>query len=239
MGKRTKKVVGAKANRWKRWWSYFSEYHVESAASAINPHLYVSLRNGRYQLCSANAVYSYEDLYTNFARAFQQIDLPPDGASVLLLGFGLGSIPQILEQKLRKKYQYIAVELDESVLYLAQKYTLPQLKSPIETICADAYAYVLQSQEAFDLICMDVFLDASIPNRFQSTLFLDHLKALLVSDATLLYNCLSVTAEDRAAARFFFEEAFKIVFPAATYLDVGGNWILVGKCKDSNFSRVE
>lgn len=229
MGASAKRVVGAKASRWKRWWSYLSELHVESAASDVNPHLYVSLRNGRYQLCSANAVYSYEDLYTNFSRAFQQIKLPPDQSKVLLLGFGLGSILHILEKSFQKKYHYTAVELDESVIYLAQKYALPQLESQVETICTDAYAYVLQSQNQFDLICMDIFLDATIPEQFQSIHFLSELKQLLAPKAQLLYNCLSVTPADRKLAQAFFEDKFKLVFPDAAYFDVEGNWILIGK----------
>ena len=47
--------------RWKQWLSYLFEMHIESAASEYNPHLYVSMKQGRYQLCTANAIYSYED----------------------------------------------------------------------------------------------------------------------------------------------------------------------------------
>ena len=50
---------------WKRWLSYLFEIHVESTSSDYNPHLHVSLNNGRYQLSTANAIYSFEDLYDN------------------------------------------------------------------------------------------------------------------------------------------------------------------------------
>ena len=91
---------------WKRLLSYFFEWHIESAPSEANPHLYVSLKNGRYQLCTANAVYSYEDLYTNFLRAFEQIDFDKvPGKDVLILGLGLGSIPIILEKRFGRPYR--------------------------------------------------------------------------------------------------------------------------------------
>ncbi|MEL6944963.1 MAG: hypothetical protein AAFO82_20090, partial [Bacteroidota bacterium] len=63
MGKTNHSRLAQSIPRWKRWWSYLSEIHIESAPNEINPHLYVSLRNGRYQLSTANAIYSYEDLY--------------------------------------------------------------------------------------------------------------------------------------------------------------------------------
>lgn len=213
---------------WKRMLSHFVELHIESAPTDINPHLYVSLNRGRYQLSTANAIYSFEDLYTNFSRAFAQLNLNTYAIQeVLILGFGLGSIPTILEQNFQKNYRYTALELDEAVVYLANKYTLPQLVSPIEILCADAYAYVLQSEQQFDMICMDVFLDASTPSHFKSVDYLTALKALLAPNGLLLYNCLAVNEEDIAAAKDFFENQFLSVFPHASYLDVGGNWMLV------------
>ncbi|MEN0047883.1 MAG: fused MFS/spermidine synthase [Bacteroidota bacterium] len=212
---------------WKNWWSYLFEIHIESAPNEINPHLYVSLRNGRYQLSTANAIYSYEDLYINFYKAFQQIQLPDNQSNVLLLGFGLGSIPRILERQFYKTYRYTAIELDESVLYLAQKYTLPQLSSPIETICTDAYAYVLQSEQQYDMICMDVFLDDTIPEPFQTVEYLQALKQRLSPDGILLYNCLAAQKKDQLATQTFYENQFSQIFPNGTYLDVEGNWILV------------
>ena len=112
-----------KQPKWKRLLSYLFEIHIESTSSDYNPHLYVSLQKGRYQLSTANAIYSFEDLYDNFSDAFKEIDLDQlNVQNVLILGFGLGSIPIILEQKFNKKYFYTGVEIDEEVLYLANKY---------------------------------------------------------------------------------------------------------------------
>jgi len=160
--------------RWKYYLSYLTELHIESAPSEHNPHLYVSLRKGRYQLATANAIYSYGDLYDNFSDAFQTINL--EGIeNALLLGFGLGSIPYMLEKKFHKEYYYTGVEIDENVLYLANKYVLPELHSPISLLPTDAATYVSYCQEQFDLICMDVFLDDTIPAIFETKTFLQQL----------------------------------------------------------------
>ncbi len=216
---------------WKRLLSYFFEFHIESAPSEINPHLYVSLWRGRYQLATANAVYSFADLYDNFLDAFKQIKLPPDGATVLLLGFGLGSIPYILEKRYCKAYVYTAVEIDENVLYLANKYTLPMLESPISFTPADAFAFVHTCFDQFDLICMDVFLDDTVPAMFETPNFLARLGGLLKPRGTLLFNKLALTKKDKAQAAQFFK-VFKKVFPNASYLEVKGNWILLNALPD-------
>jgi spermidine synthase len=220
--------VGANNNIvwWKRWLSYWTEIHVESVRSDYNPHLYVSIMDGRYQLSTANAIYSYEDLYSNFYRTFQQIELPPLGANVLLLGFGLGSIPLMLEREFDRQYQYTAVEIDESVLYLAGKYIISHLQSSITTIEADAYAYVLQADEQYDLICMDVFLDQTTAEHFRSTPYVEQLRDLCKENGRVLYNCFTLGDTNRMQAETFFQQIFKRIFPKAVYFQVGGNWIL-------------
>lgn len=215
---------------WKKWISYIREWPVESVSSELNPELHVCLSQGRYQLCTANAVYSYEDLYDNFYKAFRK--LPLDGLNVehvLLLGLGLGSIPYMLEKKFRKKYYYTAVEVDEAVIYLAQKYALSDLDSGIEVVRADARLFVDQSVEKFDLITMDIFLDDEVPEKFERADFLEDLDRLLSPEGLLLYNRLSRTRADLEKTRRFYEEVFCRVFPEADYLDLNGNWMLLNR----------
>lgn len=203
---------------------------MESAPSEINPHLYVSLSKGRYQLCTANAIYSFEDLYDNFFDAFKKIKLDNYPIqNVLVLGLGLGSIPLMLEKNFGKKYQYTAVEIDESVIYLASKYALPQLTSSIQMICADAFAYVMQCEQKFDMICVDVFLDDVIPNTMEENFLLKKIKTLIRPEGLLLYNRLANNPQDLAATQLFYEKKWKVVFPEARYLEVNGNWILLNK----------
>ena len=215
---------------WKKIISYLTELHIESAPSDINPHLYVSLNRGRYQLCTANAIYSYEDLYDNYSEAFKKIEIDKRKVeNVLILGFGLGSIPFMLEKTFHKKYHYTAVEIDESVIYLATKYALPEINSSIQMICTDAFAYVMQCQEQFDLVCMDVFLDDLVPEEFEAEDFLKNLKRLIAKDGLLLFNRLANTPEDLKATQTFFKEKFQPVFPDGRYLEVRGNWMLLDK----------
>lgn len=190
--------------------------------------MYVSLNRGRYQLCTANAIYSFEDLYDNFFEAFRIIDLDKYHIkNVLVLGLGLGSIPTMLEKNFEKKYHYTTVEIDESVIYLASKYALPKLESKIETICADAFAFVIQCEEQFDLVCMDVFLDDIVPEAFEDKVFLEKLKQLIAPNGILLFNRISNHRLDATNAEVFYKEKFKPVFPQGSYLEIKGNWMLL------------
>ncbi len=209
--------------------SYLTEFHIEDAPSDLNPALHVCLVNGRYQLCTENAIYSYADLYDNFSGAFAKINLKDRAIKkVLILGFGMASIPIILE-KMGLDYTYTAVEIDEQVIYLASKYELPYLRSPVQMICADAAQWVEITEEQFDLIAVDIFLDDVIPDRFTQSYFLENTKNLLRPGGLLLYNRLANTEADLEKTKIFFEDTFKKVFPEGRYLTVGGNWMLVNE----------
>ncbi len=213
---------------WKRWVSYIYELHIESTSSDHNPHLYVSLRDGRYQLCTANAIYSFEDRYDNFSETFKLVDLNKlPGKRVLILGFGLASIPIILERSLGLQFHYTGVEIDEEVLYLANKYVMDELDSNFNLVAADAHAYTMLCQEQFDMVIMDVFFDDLIPEEFETTTFLERLKAITKPGGLILYNRLAYNDRDIKYTKAFYEDVFSKQFESGTFLEVKGNWMLI------------
>ena len=212
---------------WKRWLSYLFEFHIESTSSAVNEQLHISFYKNQYQLFTKNAIYSFGDLYNNFKQAFKLLQLPADHAKVLVLGLGLGSVPLILEKRHHKTYAFTAIEIDEEVIALTSKYTLPQLQSSMTMICTDAMAWVMQCEEKFDLIAIDIFLDDLIPERFEQKDFLTKVKSLIAPKGILLYNRLAFTTEDKELSKVFFENNFMPVFENGTFLEVHRNWMLV------------
>jgi len=178
--------------KWKYWLSYLVEQPIESIESEFNPVLHVSLIRGRYQLYTENAIYSFGDLYGNFKKSFQLLDLDAlTGREVLILGLGLGSIPILLEKLTVSQWHISGVEKDDAVIYLANKYVLPTLQSTIQIYETDALAFVQQCQQSFDVICMDIFVDDQVPADFKTDAFLFELKRILSPDGLLLYNKLS------------------------------------------------
>jgi len=213
---------------WKKWLSYITEVHIESAPSEVNPHLYVCMQKGKLQLCSENAIYSFDENYHNFAGAFALMDLRKVyQEKILILGFGLGSIPLILQNKHQIKAYYTGVELDEAVLYLFEVYNADKIKDNLQLICANAEVFAATCQEKFQLICSDIFLDNIIPEPFWESKYLEDLANCLHEDGAVLLNTLALTKENQADADRFFEDKFKKVFPNAIKLAVHRNYMLL------------
>ena len=116
-----------RASSWHKFLSYFFEISIEKTSSNINEHLEVSLFQGELQLSSAKAIYSHGKKYYNFKNLFEKLDLSKlPGKNVLILGLGLGSVLELLEAE-DEKLQFTAIEIDEEVVCLAEKYVTAKI----------------------------------------------------------------------------------------------------------------
>ena len=217
---------------WKKYLSYFKDVSLEQTSSPYNAFLEVLLVNGRRQLTTEDAIYSYDDKYENFNHIFKRIDWSQKkGKEALVLGLGLGSVILLLEKYYQKEYNYTAVEIDPEICLLAQKYTLKDLKSYVETINTDALLYLQSNQNQFDLLIMDVFDSAVIPPDFQTEDYLQLIKSKLNEGGILLYNRMNITTQDKFE-NMQFEQLFKAVFPDFQSVPIKDNIMLIN---DKNF----
>ena len=213
--------------RWREALSYLADQTLEEGAGDVTDHLRVVLRRGRVLLEVDGAVYSWEDNYYNFREAFRQLDwdrLPGDRC--LLLGLGLGCVPQIAEERFGRRLRYTAVENDEVVAALAERYLLYRLASPVTTVVADAGAFVAQDAGEYDLILVDLFVDDRVPPQFETIAFLEALRARLAPGGCLVSNRMAYLAGHREATGRYIAEVFAEVFPRASSLDVRSNLML-------------
>ncbi len=219
--------------RWRYWLSYLWEQRLEESSSDYNDYLLVSLVEGRLQLTAKEAIYSFGDYYLNFRKTFERFrfSLLPEQSEVLVLGLGLGSIPELLRDRLAYDYRFVAVEIDPVIVDLAAAYSLPRLEADVEVITADAYAFLQLDERRFDLICMDVFQDADVPAEMEGEHFLWLLKESLREGGALIFNRLASTEEKRQDSLAFYEQHFLEIFPRATFLDTGGNLMLINEKK--------
>ncbi|MEO7176800.1 MAG: hypothetical protein ABIV51_12830 [Saprospiraceae bacterium] len=213
---------------WKRFLSYIAPMPITSIKTKINPQLKLRMANGRLQLSTPKAIYSYDELYDNYYKLFRVTDLRNTPIrQVLLLGFGMGSIPYMLERSFKKLYQYTAVELDEGIIQLARKYAIPRLKSNIHLVEGDATEFVKQLSQVYEMICVDIFVDDIIPPTAESIAFLEAMKPYISKEGSIFYNRLYRSDEDKAESKQYFRTVFLNVFPDAQAIDVEGNLILV------------
>lgn len=213
---------------WRFILSHIIPFSIEKVKGTFNEYLEVIYSKGRYQLATENAIHSYEDMYTNYGEAFEMINIGQRAITeTLLLGLGLGSIPLILEKKFELNTRYTAVELDEQVIYLANKYILGRLHSPFEFINTDAYLYVLQCQQTFDLICIDLFIDDKIPEQILQEDFLSAAKELVNENGILLFNVLP--GNQTETYKRFYDDIFCTVFPDASLIKVHKSWMMINR----------
>lgn len=208
--------------------SYLKEIELETVRSAHSGALSVSMVRGRHQLHTEKVIYSYEDLYRNFKVTANKIDWSRfKPTKVLVLGLGLGSVIQIMEKKSLLPLEITAVEIDEAVVYLLNKYTAQSFKSPIEYIIADAYHFIQTNTEKYDLILFDIFIDDLIPPKFESLAFTKKLASCLATSGLILYNRVAIEPDQIMRNMHHFENVFMKVFPRAHFLDIKTNWVLV------------
>lgn len=214
---------------WKKILSYLITIPIESTGSEVNQILDVVLSKGRVQLSSENAIYSFEDLYSNFDLLFDKIDLKTlDGSKVLILGFGLGSIPILLEKKGVQVNSFLGIEIDEEVLILANKYSSAKIKAPIQLVCADAQHFVRSCSDKFDLVLIDVFLDDYIPEPILSAEFLEHLKAILMDkDSKVIMNTMYNDEKARKLSSNYYKTVFEKAFEKSRFIDVHMNRMIL------------
>ena len=147
-----------KINFWTRWKSYFSDVLIESSSTEQNPLLELYFSKGEYKLCAEKAIYSFGLKYHNFLETFEQLHITKFAPkNVLILGLGMGSILQILEQKNLIKSHFTCIEKDTQIINWYRKYVAPTIQSQVIILNDDAFEYVSQCNNQFDLICMDIF----------------------------------------------------------------------------------
>lgn len=217
-----------KIPQWKYFLSHFFDVHVDGGNTGHNSGLELCLSKGRFCLSTPNAIYSYADLYHNYFNTFKRLKLDAMPVQeVLLLGFGMGSIPFMLEKKFGRKYRYTGVELDEVIAGWAMQYALPQLTSPLTIYTADAYPFVMSTSQKFDLIAVDLFLDEMVPEIFDEADFAKRLKRILRKDGLIIWNRLASESKFRQRTETYFYSTFKRVFPKAVFLKMEANWMLM------------
>ena len=216
-----------KHSPFKKLLSYFIEFSLEKTSSDYNPYLEVKLVEGRHQLLTEDAVYSFDDKYENFNYCFGKLNWEKQNVKeVLVLGLGLASVILLLEKKFNKQFNYTCVEIDPEICRLAQEYTLNDLESYVEVLPTNGLTFMETNSRKFDLIIMDIFQSAIVPEEFQSAAFLYLLQSGLSSQGCILFNRMNIEIEDRAQNKVF-REKFNNIFRNGTECPIGDNIIFV------------
>ncbi len=206
--------------------SFLWEQPVEITGSAHNPLLEVTYAQGRLKLSTGNAVYSFEDNYVAFREGLRLAEIEKlTIKDCLILGYGMGSIPVILEKLFKLTPSYTGVELDETIVELARKY-YHERSEHINFQVEDAYEWVRSENGVYDLICIDLFIDNEVPEKFEQEEFLLNVKGLLKEGGMLLFNRMALGHEQLEKANHFYNNSFSKLFDGSRMLRVRNNRLL-------------
>lgn len=218
------------SNSLRRMFSWLYPLQLEKVRGELNHDLEVNVHNGRVLLDSANVNYSFGSLQDVFDNAFEQTALYDEAVdSALILGFGSGSVAELLLEKCDPDMKITGVEADMEVIRLAKQY-FPIAKHPnISIEHSDAATWMYESKYTYDLIVVDVFVEDLVPASVQNVEFLRRLKSHLKKGGRVYFNKMKV--KDDAITLEDFEKNMKVVFRhlkmVRMHLDGGSNCIFM------------
>ena len=95
--------------------------------------------------------------FTYLQHMFASYLLQPEQSRVMIVGLGGGSMVHFL-QKYDPKVKIEAVEIDPVVVELAERFFSVRQNENVRLVVADAFDFLKQTQNRYDVIYMDAFL---------------------------------------------------------------------------------
>ncbi len=175
-------------NAFQKFLSYLFPVLIERVEGELDHELSVYLHKGGLKLYSDETNYSFGQLHQVFQNALLKHDFSLNKDSkILILGFGVGSIVQIIRKELQLENPIIGVEKDKKVLELYERYFSKKYGS-LQLVNQDARDFVAGHDKKFDLILIDLFINRKVPEFCLETSFLIDLSKLLNSTGTIVFN---------------------------------------------------
>lgn len=136
---------------------------------------------------TAHTNYSYGSLedVLNYGLDFVPLE---DVKSVLLLGMGGGCIISSLKNRYNCHAPVTAIELNPMLIDIAAKEFEVKPSKDLQIIQADAYDYILQTQDSFDLTIIDIFIDLHVPEAFYKPEFWEAMTRVVKLNGFVLFN---------------------------------------------------
>lgn len=181
-------------------------YPVKHMVGKITPYLEISYEHGKKVLNTANVNYSFGSLHDVFRRALLKakiMEFPP--SEVLILGFGAGSIATIIIDEFGLQSNLYGVEADPVVIQIAnEEFDLKRFPS-LEMENCTAEQFISINERKFDLIAVDVFVEAKVPESCKTNEFLTGLYSALNKNGRVVFNEMpgkEFSDDDELANRF-------------------------------------
>lgn len=196
-------------------------------SSEINGTLEVTYINGKKVLDSENANYSFGSLQKILEFGLTKVDLK-SVVNILVLGMGGGSVIHSLRNRFEYSKNIVAVEIDPEIIKLAKKEFGISTSANLQIIEGDAFRFAKTSEEKFQLIIIDLFIDLNVPPIFYGKEFCENVSKLLEKGGSIIFN-VGVNVEKEFGTAQKILANFSSDFQFQIHQNVNGtNTLLIG-----------
>ncbi len=201
-------------SKFKKYLSYFWDIPIERSSSKQNELLEVVWSMGRKVLNSRNANYSFGNGYKVFEYAFSKLGLS-EVKSVLVLGFGAGSVEHLINKVYNLDPQITGIEYDAEIIRLYRDHFSMGAKN--EVLHCDALQFLEQNTNVYDLIIVDLFDDLKTVPIIYNDRFTEVILQSVSERGLLIYN--TVESEEDKSLRFDLLSALSKRFRSVEVLE--------------------
>ncbi|HEX8563376.1 MAG TPA: fused MFS/spermidine synthase [Flavobacterium sp.] len=202
----------------KRLLSYIVPINIHQQKSAVSKNLEVTWNNGELVLDSKNTNYSYGSLQRILRKGLLHIGAKRilEMQHILVLGVAGGSVIRTLTDELKYANKITGVEIDQTVVELANTYFGLNKILNLEVVIDDAFEFVLKTKERYDLVIIDIFKDTDMPNFLFEKFFFNRLAHLLNHGGYILFNTMTLNGMHDQRNRDFLSAIPSAGFEAQT-----------------------
>jgi len=168
--------------------------------SEYNGTVEITWYNGKKQLNTKNANYSYGSLQKILKIGLKNIDLNPC-KNILILGLGGGSVVKTLREDFNYQNSITAIDIDPVIISIAKKEFDISEDQKLEILCADALEFMAKNNKEFDLIIIDLFVDTEMPDSFFSESFWNNITKSTGQNGSVLFNASLHQKDDKKLSR--------------------------------------
>lgn len=183
----------------KKFLSYLVPINILKVKSDLSKSLEVTYNNGELVIDSLNTNYSYGSLQRILAKGLRFIgkEKIQEMKHILILGVAGGSVIKTLKNDFSYKHKITGVEIDESLIQIANKYfELDQLEN-VEIIIADAFDFVMRNVKQYDLIIIDIFQDTYMPSFLFEKYFTEKIEDSTAIGGYIVFNTMILEKEQQ------------------------------------------
>lgn len=182
----------------KRLLSYIYPIKIKELSSERSGALEVTLVNGKLVIDAEHANYSYGSLQKVLKKGLSHVGQQRLNSvnSILVLGVAGGSVIQTIREDFKLNTKITGVEIDKDVIKLANDYFNLNKDENLELKIDDAFEYISETKDTFDLIIVDIFNDIQMPDNLFNEVFWTDIYKTLNDNGICVFNSIINSKKD-------------------------------------------